>query len=194
MFARFRDPYFAASVLAVVFVLTAFVYRVFFMAGTPPPTPPPVVPKLKEPGTEHSHASLLVMVGDRIVSFCDPKYMLKSPVVHFEDDNCLIVHKHARGVTLPVFFKTLDVGLTEKCLSLPGEEKKCDDGAYRLRVMWNGVEIPMADLPYREIRDNDRILLNFGPEEGAMLKFKWNQVEPVPDYVRTEKMDAPPTK
>ncbi len=187
MFARFRDLYFSASVIAVFFVFTALLYRFFFMEGTPPPPLPQVIPELKEPGTEHSHAMLLVMVGDRVVSFCDPKYMLKSPLVHFEDDNCEIVHKHARGVTLPVFFKTLDVGLTVKCLSLPGEEKRCDDGAYRLRVMWNGMEVPMEDLPYREIRDDDRILLNFGAEEGAALKFKWNQVSPVPDYVRTEK-------
>jgi hypothetical protein len=180
----FRDPYKVAFSLACLFVLSAVVYRIFFIAGEDVPAPRRVVPELGEAGSDHRHASVAVVIGDRLVSFCEPKFMVKSNLVHFEDDNCNVVHKHARGVTLATFFKTLGVEVVGKCITIPDEEKRCDDGVYQLRVSWNGAEVPVSDLPFLELNDNDRILINFGLEEGPELRLKWNQVPSVPEFIR----------
>ncbi|MDO8521286.1 MAG: hypothetical protein Q7S52_04175, partial [bacterium] len=138
------------------------------------------VPVLGAPGSTHAHASLLIMIGSRAVSFCDPKFMLKNPLMHFENDNCTVIHKHATGVTLPTFLKTLGVELTSRCITIPDEKKQCNGEGKILRVVYNGKEVPVEDLSYHELENNDHILINFGPEEGAELKFKYNQVPTIP--------------
>lgn len=188
----FRNPYKAAFALAVLFVLTALTYRLFFMEGPVGPLSHRIQPVLGEAGSDHRHATLGVMIGDRAVSFCEPQYMIKSDLVHFEDDNCYVIHKHARGVTLATFFKTLGVGLTDKCITIPGEEKRCDDGVNHLRVVWNGTEVSIADLSFFELGDDDRILINFGPEEGTTLRFKSNLVPSVPEFVRETSVGRTP--
>lgn len=120
------------------------------------------------------------MIGDRVVSFCDPKYMLKNPLVHFENDNCAVIHKHATGVTLPTFLQTLGVEMTSRCITVPDLGKQCNGEGNVLRVVYNGEEVPIADLSYHELENNDHILINFGKEVGASLKFKYNQVPVIP--------------
>ncbi len=127
------------------------------------------------------------MLGKDAVNFCQPKYMLKSRVVHFEDNECYVVHKHATGVTLPTFFKTLDVRMTPSCIETPDEGKFCNDGDNTLRAVVNGVEIPVTELSYYELRNNDHILINFGPEEGTDLLFKYNQIPNIPQDVNKPK-------
>lgn len=169
--------YIIAIIVALAISGGAFVYK-FFIA-VPPPVPREI-PSLGIPGSAHKHASLLLMIGNRVVDFCDAKYMLKSPLAHFEDGNCYVVHVHATGVTLVTFLKTIGVEVTSQCVVIPGEAKHCNDAQHTLRTVVNGSEIPIPELSYYEIRNNDHILINYGPETGYMLKFKYNQVPPVP--------------
>ena len=106
--------------------------------------------------------------------------MLKSQYVHFENNDCHTVHRHATGVTIPTFFKTIGVELTPSCLSLPNGMHYCAAGADHISVMINGAEFPVTDLSYYEFKNNDHILINFGPETGAALKFKYNSVPQIP--------------
>ena len=106
--------------------------------------------------------------------------MLRSPVAHFEDNDCFVIHKHSAGVTLPVFFKTIGVTLSPSCIVLPDDGKHCTNEMDTLRVMLNGTEISVNELTYYELRNNDHILINYGPEKDALLRFKYNQVPPVP--------------
>ena len=46
--------------------------------------------------------------------------------------------------------------------------------------MLNGSEFLVADLPYYEFKNNDHILINYGPEKGAALKFKYNNIPQIP--------------
>ena len=108
------------------------------------------------------------------------KYMLKSKSVHMEDGNCYVIHKHATGVTLPTFFHSIGVELSASCIETPAEGKFCNDGTKTLRAVINGKEMPISDLPYYELQNNDHILINYGPEEGLTLRFKYNQVPPIP--------------
>ena len=173
-----RKPYIIAIIIAVVFAGSAAVYKYGIENSTVLPTELPQVGKV---GTDHAHASLLIMVGERILNFCSPDYMLKSQYVHFENGNCSVVHRHARGVTIPTFLKTIGVGLTKDCLSVPGDQKTyCDNGSDHLRAVVNGTEVPASTLSYYVFRNNDHILLDYGSETPAMLRFKYNQVPQIP--------------
>ena len=177
MGAKQKKLYLLAALLAFLFSGSAFVYKFFLFT---PPVPERTIPSLGIAGSTHAHASMLIMIGNRVVNFCDAKYMLKSPLVHFEDNNCYVIHKHATGITLVEFLKSIGVDLTTKCITIPGEEKHCSDETNTLRVVINGGEVPISELSYYELRNNDHILLNYGPEVGDMLMFKYNQVPVIP--------------
>lgn len=169
--------YVIALVLALLFSGSAFVYKFFLFS---PPSMKRVIPVIGAEGSTHAHMSMFIMIKDRVVNFCDPKYMEKSLLVHFEDNNCYVIHKHATGITLVEFLNTIGVDLTTKCMTIPGEEKYCSDEINTLRVVINGGEVPISELSYYELRNNDHILLNYGPEVGNILLFKYNQVPVVP--------------
>ena len=172
-----RKTYAIATIIAVAIAASAFVYK--YVIDVPPPLPR-VMPVIGEPGSAHTHTSLLIMIDERVVDFCDPKFMLKSVVAHFENSNCYVVHKHARGVTLPTFLKTVGVELSSNCITIMNEEKRCTNGSKRLSAVLNGQEIPVEDLSYYDLRNNDHILINYGSEDSIHLKFKYNQVPPIP--------------
>lgn len=169
--------YVAAIIIALLFSGSAFVYKFFIVTA---PVSARTIPGLGIAGSTHAHASMLIMIGNRVVNFCDAKYMLKSPLAHFEDNNCYVIHKHATGITLVEFLRSIGVDLTTKCITIPGEEKHCTDETNVLRVVINGGEVPLVELSYYELRNNDHILLNYGPEVGSMLRFKYNQVPVIP--------------
>ncbi len=169
--------YIIAIILAIAIAGGAVIYKYVIDTAPLTPTELPVIGKV---GSDHAHASLLIMVDDRILNFCSPEYMLKSQYVHFEDNNCAVVHRHAKGVTIPTFLKTIGVGITSDCLSVPNDKTYCDNGASRLHAVVNGKEMSMALLPYYVFRNNDHVLISYGKETGDMLLFKYNQVPQIP--------------
>ena len=175
-----KGLYVGAIIIALLFSGSAFVYKFFLLA---PPVVKRPIPDIGVAGSTHVHASMLIMIGDRVVDFCDAKYMLRSPLVHFEDNNCYVIHKHATGITLVEFLKTIGVDITTTCITIPNEGKHCTDNTNTLRVVINGGEVPITELTYYELRNNDHILINYGPEVGDILKFKYNQVPTIPQHI-----------
>ncbi len=173
-----RKPYIIAISLALLFASSAAVYKYFIQDNQILPSALPVIGKV---GSDHAHASILIMVGDRILNFCSPDYMLKSQYVHFEDGNCSVVHRHARGVTIPTFLKTIGLGLSKDCLTVPTDQKSyCNNGKDRVRAVINGKEMATELLPYYVFRNNDHILIDYGNESSELLLFKYNQVPQIP--------------
>ena len=173
-----RKPYIIAIAIALLFAGSAGVYKYAFEHKTKLPNTLPVIDKV---GSDHAHASLLIMIDDRVLNFCSPDYMLKSQYVHFEDNNCSVVHRHARGVTILTFLKTIGIGLTNDCLTTPADQKTyCDNGKQHLRVVVNGKEMSIELLPYYVFRNNDHILIDYGSESSDMLRYKYNQVPQIP--------------
>jgi hypothetical protein len=117
--------------------------------------------------------------------------MLKSQYVHFENANCTVVHRHATGITIPTFLKTIGVGLQNDCITIPSDKTYCNNNTDHLRAVINGKEMPMELLPYYVFRNNDHILINFGSEEGDMLRFKYNQVPQIPLEVNLPEAPTP---
>ncbi len=174
-----RMTYIIATAIAILIAGGAYGYKILSV----PPPPPREVPALGELGSEHAHIALLVMIGKESVNFCKPAYMLKSRVAHFEDDECFIVHKHATGVTLPTFFRTLGVNMTASCIETPDDGKFCNDDNNTLRAVINGLPVAVSELSFYELKNNDHILVNYGPEDGATLKYKYNQIPNIPQDV-----------
>ena len=117
--------------------------------------------------------------------------MLKSQYVHLENNDCHTIHRHATGVTLPTFFKTIGVELTPNCLTLPSGVHYCASGNDIISVMINGKYFPVDQLSYREFKNNDHILVNYGPETDSELKFKYNSVPQIPLDVNEPLVDTP---
>ena len=172
-----RSPYVAAVSIAVVVISASVLFKFVLDEPFAPQRP---FPTIAEPGSVHSHTSLLVMIGNKSANFCAPTYMLRSQAVHFENSNCFVVHKHAKGITLPVFFQSIGVELRDSCLTIPSEGNFCTNDKNALRVILNGKEIPIPELAYYELRNNDHILINYGFESDALLRFKYNQVPMIP--------------
>lgn len=175
-----RKKYIIATITALVIAGGACVVKSHFAVS---PFQLREVPRVGEEGSAHTHTSFLVIIGEKIVNFCDPKYMLRSRLVHFEDNNCYVIHKHATGITLPSFLKTLGVDLTPACLTLPWGEKYCTEGENSLRLVVNGEEVSISELSYYELRNNDHILLYYGKETGSALLFKYNQIPAIPEDI-----------
>lgn len=169
--------YVIAWIIAALLASSAFAYKFYINLPTQEYKTIPIV---GSPGSTHAHASLLIMDRDNAISFCEQKYMLASQAVHFEEDDCIVVHKHATGVTLTEFFKSIEVTLDDECLAISDGRKLCSDSKNTLRVILNGGEVPLSMLPYYELQNNDHILVNYGPEQGALLRFKYNQVPNIP--------------
>jgi hypothetical protein len=141
------------------------------------------VPIPGAPGAQHWHASLVVHVNGQAFDFGDKKYMLQSKLVHFEDDDPFVVHKHTTGVTIPYFLSTLKVFMDDKCIdfqTLETPERYCSNASSTLRFLVNGEEV--ADPLHYEIKHNDRYLVYYGPLSGVQLKFLSNQVPVVPEF------------
>lgn len=173
---RKKNPIAIATVAAVLIAGSAAAYR-FFLVADPLPDRP--VPEIGSPGSTHAHASMLIMVNDRMIDLCKPAYMLKSDIVHFEDNNCHTIHKHATGVTVATFLETIGITATSDCLVVEGVSY-CREGERRVRVVYNGAEIAPEELRYREIRNNDHVLINYGADDELKLRFKYNQVPNIP--------------
>jgi len=188
METRSLSPYTIAIGLAILFIVGAYMYKTY---ANIPTLPTRKIPVVMAPDTAHTHSSLLVMIGDKVVNFCSRRYMLRSPSVHFENDDCFVVHKHSLGVTLPMFFKTIGVALSPSCITTPDEGKHCTNSTDALRVVLNGKEISVDDLTYYELQNNDHILVNYGPEKDALLLLKYNQVPSIPLNVNEPEPVAP---
>jgi hypothetical protein len=142
-----------------------------------------VVPTPGVPGAQHWHASLVVYVNGKAFNFLDKKYMLQSKLVHFEDNDPYIVHKHTTGVTIPYFLSTLKVFMDNSCIdfqNLEVPEKYCTNATNTLRFLVNGEEV--KDPVHYDIQHNDHYLVYYGPLSGIQLKFLSNQVPNVPEF------------
>lgn len=134
-------------------------------------------PALGLPGSTHEHVSFLMVINDEPFDFAQGKYMLRDEHMHFENGDGLTIHKHSTGVTLPLFLSTLGIRVDPLCLRLDTGERYCREGASRVRFIVNAQEV--ADFDYYELKDGDRILLNYGDDDDLRLRRKMNGVPPV---------------
>lgn len=105
-------------------------------------------------GSTHEHADISVIISGQKIDFSQKKYQLRSPFVHFEDNDGKTVHVHAEGVTVGYLFGTLGWEYNEPCIITDFSEV-CNGG---LTVRVNGVE---KNLDY-ELNEGDVVEVVYG--------------------------------
>lgn len=89
----------------------------------------------------HYHGTIEMRVlGDR-VDFSQSAYQLQADAFHFENDNGVRWHVHARDVTLGWALASLDIEVTEASVTFQDTTYEDSDPAYNVSVTVNGEEV-----------------------------------------------------
>ncbi len=128
-------------------------------------------------GSQHIHADFKVFVDGKPFNFADTKYYMKSSFIHLDDsqnkeDALGVLHMHATGVPLWVFFKSIGMNFDKNCITLENNEKFCNDENKKLKFFVNGKE--NNEFENYVFDDLDKILITYG--EGNDLDQQLNSL------------------
>ena len=112
-------------------------------------------------GSTHTHQDFMMYVNGQMVDFSQPKYQLRSNLVHFEESNGNVIHTHATGMTVGYMLGTLNIEMTSECLSIDGV-RYCNNGNSKLKMYVNSQ--PSSEFGSYLMKDLDKILVSYGNE------------------------------
>ena len=150
----------ALGILSMIGVIVAFACYEFVTSTNNVPGAPENAGKL---GDEHIHTSLLVSIfGDKF-DFSTPNYQVKTPWIHFENQDGDTIHRHSTGVELEFLFNSMSIGLDENCFVFPDGRQFCTNEDYSLKFYIN--QQLVEDIRKYIIQEDDRILITYGNED-----------------------------
>jgi len=136
-------------------------------------------------GSTHEHVDFLVYMNDEPVDFSNPRYFVRSSFVHVESDNVggagKVIHVHATGVPLNMFFESVNMRLAEDCFRMDDGRMFCNDGTNELRFYVNGVR--NEEYGDHILRDDDKILISYGDYSEQELQ---DQLARIPDFAKLQ--------
>ena len=135
-------------------------------------------------GSQHIHADWKVYVNGKPINFADNKYYMQSSFLHLDDDQNKedasgVLHMHATGVPLWVFFKSIGMNFDKNCITLGNNEKLCNDGDKKLKFFVNGKE--NNEFENYVFNDLDKILISYGNENQEQIQ---NQLNSITDFAK----------
>lgn len=112
----------------------------------------------------HYHADFKVYIDGQELSFNQEKYFVKSRFVHVENDvqgdTGEVIHMHATGVPLWLFFESIGIKFEKDCFTLDTGEKYCNNAEKSFKFYVNGKENnEFGDYVFNE---GDKILISYG--------------------------------
>ncbi len=111
-------------------------------------------------GSAHVHAAFAVKLNGTKLDFSDNKYQVKSRFMHVENQDGDTLHRHATGVPIAEFFKSIKMNVTDSCFTNDNGTKFCSNGKENLEFYVNGNKTKsIADYVFN---DDDRILVVYG--------------------------------
>jgi hypothetical protein len=111
-------------------------------------------------GSAHVHAAFAVKINGTKLDFSDNKYQVKSRFMHVENGDGDTLHRHATGVPVAEFFKSIKMNATDSCFTNDNGTKYCSNGKENLEFFVNGNKTKsIADYVFN---DDDRILIVYG--------------------------------
>ena len=150
----------AIGILSMIGVIVAFACFEFVTSTNNVPGAPENAGKL---GAEHIHASMLVKIfGDKF-DFSTPNYQVKTPWIHFENQDGDTIHRHSTGVELEFLFNSMNIAVDDNCFVFPDGRQFCTNEDYSLKFYVN--EQLVKDLRQYIIQEDDRILITYGNED-----------------------------
>jgi hypothetical protein len=122
----------------------------------------------------HVHADFRIFVGDTQVELTDDSFMttamnMVSEHAHLHDGNGEVEHIHAEDLTFSHFLDSLDITLTDNCLTLFEEEGLCSGEEQEVLLFVNEELYTQPLTQYIPI-DDDRILLYYGNSQNENIE------------------------
>ncbi len=113
----------------------------------------------------HIHADFLIVLQDTILDLSDTRYMTtatetKHADVHLHDHDGEVVHYHAAGISFADFLRSLDITLTDTCLTV-SSTTVCTSETDEIALFVNDQKYTDPILEYIPT-DLDRVLLYAG--------------------------------
>ena len=140
--------------LAALIAVTAYALSVYSSHITPNN------PAYGVLGSAHVHAAFAVKLNGTKLDFSDNKYQVKSRFMHVENGDGNTLHRHATGVPVAEFFKSIKMNVTDSCFTNDNGTKYCSNGKENLEFFVNGNKTKsIADYVFN---DDDRILIVYG--------------------------------
>ena len=140
--------------LAALIAVTAYALSVYSSHITPNN------PAYGVLGSAHVHAAFAVKLNGTKLDFSDNKYQVKSRFMHVENGDGDTLHRHATGVPIAEFFKSIKMNVTDSCFTNDNGTKFCSNGKENLEFYVNGNKTKsIADYVFN---DDDRILIVYG--------------------------------
>ena len=150
----------ALGILSMIGVIVAFACFEFVTSTNNVPGAPENAGKL---GAEHIHASMLVKIfGDKF-DFSTPNYQVKTPWIHFENQDGDTIHRHSTGVELEFLFNSMNIAVDDNCFVFPDGRQFCTNEDYSLKFYVN--QQLVKDLRKYVVQEDDRILITYGNED-----------------------------
>lgn len=129
-------------------------------------------------GSQHIHADWKIYINGKPLdnNFFEPLAMhmskmdksITSSFIHLDkgapspEKTSDVLHMHATGVPLWIFFKSVGMELNKECIVLPDKQKFCNDGKKTLKFYVNGK--PNSELETYVFKDLHKILISYGDE------------------------------
>ncbi len=123
-------------------------------------------------GSTHQHADFKVYINGEQLDFTSPAYQVRAREVHVEGGDDDVIHKHATGVTVGHFFKTLGFRINSTCITTDKNAQHCGNGNATLRyfIQQAGKEWEATnDLPNHDITDLDKYLITYGNDSPSAI-------------------------
>ena len=140
--------------LAALIAVTAYALSVYSSHVTPNN------PAYGVLGSAHVHAAFAVKLNGTKLDFSDNKYQVKSRFMHVENGDGDTLHRHATGVPIAEFFRSIKMNVTDSCFTNDNGTKFCSNGKENLEFYVNGNKTKsIADYVFN---DDDRILIVYG--------------------------------
>ena len=140
--------------LAALIAVTAYALSVYSSHVTPNN------PAYGVLGSAHVHAAFAVKLNGTKLDFSDNKYQVKSRFMHVENGDGNTLHRHATGVPVAEFFKSIKMNVTDSCFTNDNGTKYCSNGKENLEFYVNGNKT--KSIANYVFNDDDRILIEYG--------------------------------
>lgn len=132
-------------------------------------------------GSQHIHADWKAYIDGKALDFSDKSHMERmrndipvSSFMHVDsgapapEKTGDVLHMHATGVPLWIFFKSIGMDFNKDCITLENKEKFCSDSNKKLKFFVNGKE--SNEFENYIFNDLDKILISYGDESEEEIK------------------------
>lgn len=143
-------------------------------------------------GSQHIHADWKIYINGKPLELSDKSHMERmrnnmpvSSFIHVDsgapapEKTGDVIHMHATGVPLWIFFKSIGIDFNKDCITLENNQKFCNDGNKNLKFFINGKE--NNEFENYAFNDLDKILISYGDESEEEIK---NQFYSITDFAK----------